>query len=72
MSRPNAGINPTTGTYETEFRERVRDILGLPWDARDEQLFAELRRRMTQSKPAAASIDDATLGFVRRLRGQNP
>lgn len=37
-------INPDTGSPETEFREQVREALGLTWDVRDAAIIAELKR----------------------------
>ena len=35
--------NPSTGILEDPFRTCVRELLGFHWDARDEQIFEELR-----------------------------
>ena len=32
------------GNPESDFRQRVRDILDLDWSARDEKIYEELRR----------------------------
>jgi hypothetical protein len=36
--------NPDTDTSEDRFRYRVRDVLRLSWDTRDEAIFSELHR----------------------------
>lgn len=32
------------GNPESEFRQRIRDILNLDWSTRDEKIYDELRR----------------------------
>lgn len=45
---------PDTDELEDSFRYHVRDILGLSWDARNDTIYAELRR---------LKREDACIGF---------
>ena len=41
-TNPNIRYTPD-GQVESEFREKVRDLIGLDFSARDEQIYARLR-----------------------------
>lgn len=45
---PSKLKNPDSGRSEDPFRERVREVLNMTWDARDAAIFAELKRLVEQ------------------------
>lgn len=50
---PNTRYTPA-GTVETDFREAVRDVLGLDWSTRTDQILDELRRLKALEQTATA------------------
>lgn len=64
-------VDPDTGNDESKFREEVRDILGFHWDARNDAIYAELRRLKAQDervKTLSESVDSHTLRMTRGVR----
>lgn len=57
VARNERTINPDTGQPESQFRELVRDALGLPWEVRDAAIFAELRRLKATERCPSVCLD---------------
>lgn len=50
LDMPRTG-NAAACVDESAFRARVREILNVPWDTRDEALFTELHRLKSLDTP---------------------
>jgi hypothetical protein len=44
-------INPDTSEPESEFRELVREALGLSWDVRDAAILMKIRQLVNDADP---------------------